>query len=63
MKVYEICKDCPKRHPKCHGHCPEKAAADEEYQKMKKQMQADSEQNDYSVRTFDRIRKRRHPKK
>jgi hypothetical protein len=34
---FECCKNCvaPKRHPGCHGHCPEYKACREDYDKRK----------------------------
>ena len=37
MSFFQCCRDCvaPKRHPGCHGHCPEYEAARGEYDKRK----------------------------
>ena len=37
MSLFQCCRDCvaPKRHPGCHGHCPEYKVVREEYDKRK----------------------------
>jgi len=37
MKLYsQCCKDCKKRHPKCHSECEEYLAAKEENERIRK---------------------------
>lgn len=36
MKSYECCKNCYERHPLCHATCEKKAAADAEYEELKR---------------------------